>query len=252
MRRWNPEIWNNHTPHGEKPSNFYLSAIEAFKRLATLCTVSNRKDTAVKLVYRKFIEAVRQPPRVESIFRSIDFDATWRVLHRSDISPDAKNTVWRAAHDILPVRALLAKMHISDSSACLLCQRQPETAVHIFTECDTVRPVWSYFESKFGIALPQGGAKLLYLNFDIADHDRAKTTVVVCCEVMHAIWLSRNGVRFDGEDYDARRIVRRGRAKVKLRIEADFRRQTAAEFDVAWGRHGTYATVTQGNLQFLF
>lgn len=71
---------------------------------------------------------------------------------------------------------------------------------------------------------------------------------MVCSEIMHAICIGRNRAHIDAEDHSGPRILGIGLARLRLRVRADHRRLPAADFDIAWGRHGDIATVGPNGL----
>jgi hypothetical protein len=254
MRRWNPDVWNNHTPHSDSPTlpPFYATALAGFKRYVNTVATVDDPSTTVKIVYAKFVEQKFLPPRVESLSPAIDFGATWRALTHSDMSPEARDTVWRAVHNILPVRTFLSKMGYTCLTTCPMCESQPESVAHIFTQCATARFIWTYIESNFALKLPRERINILHLNFASDDAQLAQTTAVVCGEVMHAMWVCRNHAHFDGEAHSNKRVIRAGLARVRLRVRADFSRLPADEFDVRWGRHDAFARVGPDGLDVRF
>jgi len=118
-----------------------------------------------------------------------------------------------------------------------LCQTQSETVEHLFAQCAAVRPVWARIETLFHLKLSRDSAKLIHLNFDTADVDQAHTAAVVVSETVHAIWVYRNRVVFDCETVSIPRLQTGVFAHLRLRVEADYRRLPAADFEVRWGQY---------------
>ena len=153
LRRWNPELWDNHSPHGDWIPPCYVAAISAFKAVTAIVPKLGRQGSAVKFCYSILQSASFLPARVERLLPAIKFSVTWRALATGDFSPDARNTLWRAVHNILPVRVFLARFKIVSVTVCPLCQTQSETVEHLFAQCAAVRPVWARIETLFHLKL---------------------------------------------------------------------------------------------------
>jgi hypothetical protein len=71
MRRWNPDVWNNHTPHSDSPTlpPFYATALAGFKRYVNTVATVDDPSTTVKIVYAKFVEQKFLPPPESKVCR---------------------------------------------------------------------------------------------------------------------------------------------------------------------------------------
>jgi len=136
-----PDEWECRPLRGAAVPPYYVAAVAAFERFAALAAAANSTTTTVKNVYGVFLEQIFAPPHVECRRPGVGFDTAWRALTDSGLTPEARETVWRFVHDVLPVRCSLAVMKLTSVTVCPLCKAQPETAAHLFFECATARVV---------------------------------------------------------------------------------------------------------------
>ena len=74
----------------------------------------------------------------------LGFHQLWDIK----IPPRALSFAWRLLWDRLPTKDNLSRRQIqTDSDLCPFCQRQAESASHLFFTCDKVLPLWWDFNS---------------------------------------------------------------------------------------------------------
>lgn len=66
----------------------------------------------------------------------------WRIIWQLSIPKKIKIFLWKAIHNILPVRDNLARRKIINSGRCILCDQGNETVEHALLFCPWTRPVW--------------------------------------------------------------------------------------------------------------
>ena len=92
----------------------------------------------------------------------------WSRVDSPMLEPGARQTVWRAIHNILPTRERLARMRITDkntrqviSAICNRCDlREVDDVVHMFTSCVLVREAWCWVRRRLLEMLPADMADL--------------------------------------------------------------------------------------------
>ena len=90
-------------------------------------------------------------------------------------------------HGILPVSDWTFKFSISKVSSCVCCQSRSESIVHLFMQCEMVRPLWTRLEKLFRIDLPLVRDKFLYVNFYKTDPAYAEACAIAVAEIIHVI-----------------------------------------------------------------
>ena len=73
----------------------------------------------------------------------IETSSIWTFIWALDIPNAEKNFLWKACHDILPTKANLCKRKIIDDPSCPLCEREPETVIHVLWQCPAAMDAWS-------------------------------------------------------------------------------------------------------------
>ncbi|XP_059397196.1 uncharacterized protein LOC132129581 [Carassius carassius] len=131
----------------------------------------------------------------------------WRNVSHSALHNRHRDLAWMAAHEILPVRAV---MHSRGMSKNPICPRPgcgaPETVKHAFWECSAVRDLWATAGPQQFPCLPVGGVLDYPMGRGGVSQEEmpAKTPpklwlTIIC--IKDAIWTSRNllvGKRMQG------------------------------------------------------
>ena len=73
----------------------------------------------------------------------------------------------RSFHYRFIMNSLITNIHlkhygIKETNLCTFCEKMPETSRHLFYECEKVKPIWNFFETK--MKLPLLTYKQIYLN----------------------------------------------------------------------------------------
>ena len=63
----------------------------------------------------------------------------WRMIWNSPVTPQAKQFLWRLAHNSLPLRWNIQRRGMDIDTRCPLCQRFDEDGAHLFFKCKPVR-----------------------------------------------------------------------------------------------------------------
>lgn len=138
-------------------------------------------------------------------------DRFWRDIWGAKIPQKIKIFLWKASHNILPLRETLWKKKISQSIICPICKRDEETLEHAFLLCDWTRPVW--FASQLQISIDrnrittlqqwlEGWFNQLQNRPDFKDYG----IMVLSC-TLWGIWKSRNSVCFEGKEVDPKTTI---------------------------------------------
>lgn len=120
----------------------------------------------------------------------------WDWLWGLKVPPKIRTFLWRACHDIIPVRATLVRRHVVSNPYCDFCRIGVETGSHIFFECPFFGKIWSDppFSLSSSVVAPNLAARLGWLR-DKLDSAAFSLAVVV----LWNIWNFRNGFQH-GED----------------------------------------------------
>lgn len=145
-----------------------------------------------------------EKPSTDMLSTSSGIDKrTWKIIWQLNVSQKIKVFLWKAMHNILPVRDNLVRRRVVNSGRCPLCEQENETVEHALLFCPWTRPVW------FGIQIqcvpnPVGFsslAKWFVENFDkfqgSKDYVRFASISLACALWM--IWKSRNIGFFKGK-----------------------------------------------------
>lgn len=102
--------------------------------------------------------------------------------------------LWRACHEILPVRSEITRRHISSYPFCPFCHQHVETSVHALFKCHAISFIWSEGPFNMDIDLPvQNFQHLFQLLKDKLDGD----TFHLACLISWKIWELRNNFVHD-------------------------------------------------------
>ncbi|XP_057423749.1 uncharacterized protein LOC130717521 [Lotus japonicus] len=132
----------------------------------------------------------------------------WKVLWQTKSIPRCKELLWRACHDIVPVRAVLVNRGIVTDSICPLCGDDDETLVHAFFGCSEVAPVW--FSSPLFMDfrhVPDNFSLVQWLSQILKEGDDWLADSVFT--LLWAIWERRNKWCFDHQWYPFDFVLRR-------------------------------------------
>lgn len=69
-------------------------------------------------------------------------DTKWEILWKLKIHGLIKHFIWRACHNILPMRINLFKRKISYQTLCPICELGEEMLIYTIWDCSTANYVW--------------------------------------------------------------------------------------------------------------
>ena len=96
---------------------------------------------SVKTAYKLFRLDLAKPS--SSGEASVPADSfNWRMIWNSPVTPQAKQFLWRLAHNSLPLRWNIQRWGMDIDTRCPLCQRFDEDGAHLFFKCKPVRGLW--------------------------------------------------------------------------------------------------------------
>lgn len=66
----------------------------------------------------------------------------WQMIWKANIPEKIKVFLWKAAHNVLPVRHNLTQKRIAITNLCPVCQKEPKTIEHTLLLCEWTSPIW--------------------------------------------------------------------------------------------------------------
>jgi len=95
-------------------------------------------------------------------------DLDWETIHirnfKCTIETQLRSFYFKLFHRAIAFNNFLFKIGRKESPLCSLCNESPETFVHIFCECDKVKPIW---EALLNLINAKLHADYLFNNFDL-------------------------------------------------------------------------------------
>ena len=77
---------------------------------------------------------------------AIPHDINWENVHvknfRCSIDTRLRSFYFKLFHNAIALNAFLYKIKRKDSPNCIFCNKEEETMVHIFCECEKIAPIW--------------------------------------------------------------------------------------------------------------
>jgi nuclear transport factor 2 (NTF2) superfamily protein len=110
------------------------------QQIAQIPVVYNQRDEfSVKLAYH----FLKQRKEVHQSNRSVipQHSKIWAKLWKLRTIPRHVHLMWRTLHNRILVRMALFNQGVHCSPICCLCDRNNETAEHLFMHCDWVKTV---------------------------------------------------------------------------------------------------------------
>ncbi|XP_074278455.1 uncharacterized protein LOC141602045 [Silene latifolia] len=125
----------------------------------------------------------------------------WRHLWKLRLHPCCKVFIWKLMHNALPTKDLLIKKGLQLPSYCVLCNRYPETADHLFRHCETTQRIWRSGELGLRASINQQIALQKWMSdfviyFLKNDRGSSQYCTTMFCSTLWAIWLARNDMEF--------------------------------------------------------
>ncbi|XP_053403618.1 uncharacterized protein LOC128558442 [Mercenaria mercenaria] len=76
----------------------------------------------------------------------INWNCTWSNLYRCYSTKKAKQFQWKFLHNCIFTENKLSLMRLSNG-ICNMCKSHRETLIHLFWECEKVKPIWKYIQT---------------------------------------------------------------------------------------------------------
>ncbi|XP_071912297.1 uncharacterized protein [Coffea arabica] len=118
---------------------------------------------------------------------------------------------WRLLRNYVPLDSVLCRRGLPLVSRCSCCLEDEESVLHLFVNGLVAREVWGHFGNRFGILrLPLEDLQLLWMKWATsllrlpALHIRHILPILVSW----FIWQGQNKLRFEGQAFLARRVIR--------------------------------------------
>lgn len=96
----------------------------------------------------------------------INWKTVYTQIYQCTNDTKLQDFQYKLIHRILVTNVSLVKFGIKDSDKCSFCGKEKETILHLFVECDKVRPLWSsiqdWLNSKLNLRIP-----ILFSNTDL-------------------------------------------------------------------------------------
>ena len=135
------------------------------------------KKKGVKHIYRALVsDSPAEHPKWNNILQTNINEEMWKSIHKLPYHIIKDNYLtyfqFKIINRILGVKDMLYKMKIADNSSCALCNRESETILHLFWECQKAQGLWrqvkDWLHTKLGITLPLDPITIIlgYLNKD--------------------------------------------------------------------------------------
>ncbi|XP_027102972.1 uncharacterized protein [Coffea arabica] len=117
---------------------------------------------------------------------------------------------WKVLRSLVPLETVLKRRGVPLASCCLCCQLEEELVVHLFVTSPVAREVWSSFCQRFGIIDPRStsvSAMVLTWLSSTSVISRDHIMTVVPLVILWFLWKARNKALFEGEIFEAHRVV---------------------------------------------
>ncbi|XVE49463.1 hypothetical protein DITRI_Ditri01bG0084400 [Diplodiscus trichospermus] len=132
----------------------------------------------------------------------------WKFVWALQVPPKVKNSLWRAASNILPTYDNLIEKKVSVCSTCPMCHLANETILDIFVDCPVAKWCWCIA----GVSLVKDGhydfASCLAAFFDKCRGEEAN----VAAMIIWNLWYNRNEVVWHHKTSNPAKIVERSLA----------------------------------------
>nr|XP_027096084.1 uncharacterized protein LOC113715980 [Coffea arabica] len=117
---------------------------------------------------------------------------------------------WKVLRNLIPLETVLQRRGVPLASRCPCCLLEQESLVHLFVKGPVAREVWRSFCQRFGIIDPRfssvSAMVLAWLtSTSLVSRDHIRTVVPIV--ILWFLWKARNKALFEGEIFEARRVV---------------------------------------------
>jgi hypothetical protein len=254
LRHFRADLASNLLPHSDWQPDFYRRALADLRVYNSFVPLLNFTDLSLKKVYRCLVAPHCVRPRVENIVHNIDFNVTWKALNNPLLGPKPRDVAFRVAHDVLPVRVFLSRIHVPVQTVlCPFCKIAEECIEHLLFNCIKVKPIWRIVES-WACQLTFSS---FVLNSDMISFfifppcpDTVKSVLsIVFTELTFCVWTRRNEIVFDRQQRSTRDVQNLFLHRLHTRIKADFFRLPRTIFTDLWTQNAVFASVDTDTLQ---
>ncbi|XP_074277669.1 uncharacterized protein LOC141601300 [Silene latifolia] len=149
----------------------------------------------------------------------VTFDWTALVWNNWNI-PKHSMTTWLRMHKGMNTKSKLVRFGCCVDDLCILCQRQPETMEHLFTNCVYTVRVQTHLVQWYGGSFPTVNNLIVVSKNNM----QWKIKVAMFNAFNYSIWYQRNNVRINDcllrPEIVAARIEEDIRRRVKLKCRA--------------------------------
>ena len=107
------------------------------------------KKVTTRNFYNKTIEKIRIPPTSECFFSTLlnipcdTLQEYYGIPFKATIYTKLRSFQFKIIHNILYTNEKLHKIGYSDTSSCTFCKKNTETLLHLFVDCENIRPLWN-------------------------------------------------------------------------------------------------------------
>ncbi|MES9882662.1 MAG: reverse transcriptase domain-containing protein [Sedimenticola sp.] len=239
LRKFNPAFASLTIPHSDYVPPFYehcLSLLREFNKKAPKTKLNN---LPCKEIYKIMLNySVVFPPIISKRPR-INFTPIWKTLQNKCIDPFSRDVSWKIIHEILPVQQVLYFRKITKDAKCPLCGYSSESVHHLFFHCPTVQLLYSivfpWISDIAEITITPSIDIVIYnilpRNLDTSQRD---TILYILSDCKFSIWASRNLKKFEKRKVNSCYILMFMLNKMKLRIQADYKRYDLNNFNIHW------------------
>ncbi|XP_058733933.1 uncharacterized protein LOC131605614 [Vicia villosa] len=133
----------------------------------------------------------------------IPFRDLWKKIWNAPTHTRIKHFLWRLANNILPTKLRLRQKGIELEETCYLCQREAESAFHLFSQCDFTRRV--FFASVLGYHFSEIDDLNDWLLAMLSNNNVC--FVQVTCYLLHHIWKACNLKLYEQKRCDPVRVA---------------------------------------------
>lgn len=157
----------------------------------------------------------------------------WAGIWKLEIPPKSKIFLWQVCTNSLPTALNLRKKHVDCPITCILCQKEYETAKHLFADCDLAKAVWR----NLNYTLPQIGVSTAaeWITASLTSLDKQSSHLLVTC--CWSIWKARNDMVWNHKTTSPDVIIERAKAYLQ-----DWRNFAAADSHINQLAHPTLQT----------
>ena len=132
----------------------------------------------------------------------------WKALWNLNVPQKIKHFSWRVSQDILATKMNLAKWKIAPSGTCELCEKEEETASHLFWFCEHAKGVWTTSKLVFPFEISPRWSFLDVVENCLRWEDTNPGLLEEIITVCWGIWKDRNVLRLGGKGQVGRTILR--------------------------------------------